>query len=117
MLRKRRGLSQEDLAGLMQRSVETVSNLERGVSLPSFTTLVRLAESLGVPIRDFFDFGDDATAADPRRQELLAALAEIARGLETDDLAVAVEQMDALAARGSKSGGGEMKGCMGPSSS
>lgn len=88
---------------MMERSVETVSNLERGVSLPSFDTLVRLAGSLGVPIRDFFDFGDDAGAGDPRRQELLAALADIARGLATDDLAIAVEQMDALAGRGSKS--------------
>ena len=100
VFRKQRGLTQEGLAARIDRSVETISNLECGRSLPSFETLVRLAESLDVPIRDFFEFGEDVAQSDAYRLELLTTLTEIARRLETRDLAVAVEQIKALAVRG-----------------
>jgi len=37
---------------MIERSVETISNLERGTSLPNEATLRRLAKSLEVPIED-----------------------------------------------------------------
>ena len=77
VIRKQRGLTQEGLAARIDRSVETISNLECGRSLPSFETLVRLAESLDVPIRDFFEFGEDVAQSDAYRLELLTTLTEI----------------------------------------
>ena len=54
-LRKRRGLTQEELAGRIGRSVETLSVLERGRATPTLPVLGRLSEALDVPLRDFFD--------------------------------------------------------------
>ena len=48
-----RGLTQEGLAERTGRSVEAISNLERGKSFPSLDTLQSLSDRLGVPIRDF----------------------------------------------------------------
>ena len=101
-VRKQHGLTQEDLAARLERSVEAVSNLERGKSLPGFETLERLSGILDVPIGDFFEFrnGGEGGKEDPQRQELLSSLMRIARRLETGDLAVALEQTKALARRG-----------------
>ena len=48
-------LTQADLAQLTLKSVETISNFERGRTVPSVQTLSVLAGNLGVNIRDFFD--------------------------------------------------------------
>ena len=67
-LRQRRGLSQEELAERIDRSLNAISNIERGRTLPNFTTLERLSEVLGVPVREFFDHQPDASD-NPRRHE------------------------------------------------
>ena len=71
-IRQRLGITQNELAAATQRSVETISAIERGKSLPNVQTLDRMASALGVPLRHFFDFGSGAT--NPKRA---AALAEI----------------------------------------
>jgi len=75
-----------------------VSQLERGVSFPSFETLERLAEALSVPLKEFFDF--DEAGGTAKRARLMTALADLTRNLSDDDLEIAVRQIDALAARG-----------------
>ena len=50
--RLERRLTQEQLAEKLGRSVETISNLERGLSRPSDATLHRLARALEVSIDD-----------------------------------------------------------------
>ncbi|MBC8257416.1 MAG: helix-turn-helix transcriptional regulator [SAR324 cluster bacterium] len=55
-LRKYRGLTQEQLAEMLDLSVEMVSFMERGVHAPSFETLECLAEVLRLPVMDLFDF-------------------------------------------------------------
>jgi len=50
--RLERRLTQEQLAEKLGRSVETISNLERGISTPSDATLHRLARALDVSIDD-----------------------------------------------------------------
>lgn len=91
-IRKDRGLSQEKLAALCDRSIEAISNLERGKNLPSFETLEKLTEALNIPARDFFDYDDD----DPERSGLLASLFDAARSLDTSDLKLAVNQVRAI---------------------
>ena len=49
-LRRKRGLTQEQLAELADLSVPYISHLERGTKTPSLAVLVRLADSLDVTV-------------------------------------------------------------------
>lgn len=53
-LREAASLTQAELAALSLKSVETISNFERGKTLPSVRTLVALAQHLGCSAADFF---------------------------------------------------------------
>lgn len=57
-LRKRRGLSQAQLAEAAQVTPLTISNIERGVNPPSFQRIEHLAEALDVEIRELFLFSE-----------------------------------------------------------
>ncbi|BDG07561.1 helix-turn-helix domain-containing protein [Anaeromyxobacter paludicola] len=48
LLRRKRGLTQEDLAEALDLSVAYVSLIERGGRNPPFTTVVAIAQALGV---------------------------------------------------------------------
>ncbi|MBF0269929.1 MAG: helix-turn-helix transcriptional regulator [Alphaproteobacteria bacterium] len=96
-IRKQRGLTQEELAEMIDRSVDAVSNMERGISLPSYETLGRLADKLGIPAKELTEsLGDDGTT-DPERIELEARLNDIARSLDKQSLRIALEQIAVLA--------------------
>ncbi|MBL4647125.1 MAG: helix-turn-helix domain-containing protein [Rhizobiales bacterium] len=58
-----KGLSQPQLGEAINKAWETVSNIERGKTAPNFSTLYDISLSLGVPMRDFFDFEDPFGAA------------------------------------------------------
>jgi transcriptional regulator with XRE-family HTH domain len=49
-IRKDRKLTQEGLAALIGRSVDAVSNIERGKGLPSLGTLEAIAAKLQFPL-------------------------------------------------------------------
>ncbi len=55
-LRKAKGISQSDLAELVNVSDATISRLERGVSTPSIQTLEKISHALNVRLKDLFDF-------------------------------------------------------------
>lgn len=94
-LRKQRGLSQEALAELIDRSPDAISNLERGISTPGYDTLDLLAQGLGVPLSDFFT---DEGAESPYRAKALARLNGAARQLDDNTLAKAAAILEILAA-------------------
>ena len=96
-IRKRRGLSQEEMAGLINRSPDTISNLERGVSLPTYETLDELAKGLKVPLADFF-LG--AETDDKVRAEAMARLTDAARQLDDKTLNTAAAIVEVLAEHG-----------------
>ena len=52
--RKQKGLTQEDLSGLLGISPQAVSKWENGVGLPDVTLFPPLAEALGLPIEALF---------------------------------------------------------------
>lgn len=95
-LRHQRGLTQEALAELIDRSVDAVSSWERGKNLPDLDTLERTAKALDVSLREFFDFPDDARTS-PLRAALIATVIDAVRALPDPDLQVAAEQIAALA--------------------
>lgn len=101
-VRRLRGLTQEELAARIGRSVEAVSALERGKSNSTIEGLDRLAEQLGVPIRDFLDYDESDKASGPQRIALLTSICDVARDLGDRDLEIAVEIVIALAGRNRK---------------
>lgn len=82
-IRKARGLTQDDLAGMIDRSVDTISALERAVNLPTYETLDRLAAGLGVPLSALFE---EAEAGSPKRTRTLERLLDAARALSDAEL-------------------------------
>jgi transcriptional regulator with XRE-family HTH domain len=55
-LRKLNRMTQEQLAEASDISVDFLSLIERGKNAPSFEIIERLASSLGVPVKELFDF-------------------------------------------------------------
>lgn len=79
-LREARGLTQEQLAERIERSVDTVSNIERGANSTRIEVAWRIAEVLGVSLPELFEFGE----VDPDRQ----------RRRQINALALALSQQD-----------------------
>ena len=83
--RKDAGLTQDQLAGMVDKSVETISNLERGHTAPSLETLGQIAIALKHPL-DWFLRGY------PNRQEreapdmLRAQIEVLVAGMSGDEL-------------------------------
>lgn len=98
--RKARKLTQEDLADLIGRSVEAVSNIERAKGLPSLDTLETIAAKLEIPIAEFFDNPRGRSKLSARRFEGLARLSELGRGLSDRSLEIAIKQLEALSDKG-----------------
>lgn len=98
--RSEAGLTQEQLADAISKSVETISNAERGRVLTSVETLEAMARALGVPLAFFFDEyrgGRDASSksagyraeiaviASNLNDRQLGLLLDLARGIERHD--------------------------------
>jgi len=49
-------MTQEVLANEIGLTVESISNIERGIHGPKFDNLEKLADILGVPVRELFEF-------------------------------------------------------------
>ena len=60
-IRKRRGMTQQQFAELLDISIDFVSLVERGLNAPSFESIEAFSIILGIPVRDFFDFSADPT--------------------------------------------------------
>lgn len=86
--RKQKGLSQAKLAELIDRSVETISHIERGVTLPNIETLLRLSDKLDTPITQMLDMSTSKKISS-WRAGLLDEIQAIANELSDKDLEIA----------------------------
>jgi transcriptional regulator with XRE-family HTH domain len=93
-LRAQRGLTQAQFAELTRKSVETISNFERGQTLPSVQTLAQISRVLNIGIAELFD--DKAPAFDPKSGAPLAMKLSL---LSTDDKELLLGMADFLHAR------------------
>lgn len=57
-VREAKGLSQKELAGLLEMPQPQYSRIESGKTDPSFTTLERIAKALGISLSDLFKADD-----------------------------------------------------------
>jgi len=55
-IRNDREITQERLSELINVTPETISRLERGVSMPSIKTLEKISRALHTSMKDIFDF-------------------------------------------------------------
>lgn len=62
-VRKSRGLTQEQFAELLDISVDFLSLVERGLNAPSFESIEAFSITLGIPVKDFFDFSSGAASS------------------------------------------------------
>lgn len=54
-------LTQEEFAFRIDKSVDTVSAIERGKNFPSYETVEAMSKVLNMPISEFYRFTDKAT--------------------------------------------------------
>ena len=55
-LRTQKGLTQEQLADAAELSIESISNMERGIFGPRFNNLEKIAAALNVEVVRLFEF-------------------------------------------------------------
>jgi putative transcriptional regulator len=60
-LREERGMTQEQLAGLVGLSRQSIISIERGRFIPSIETALRLSLALDFPIEELFWLKDQST--------------------------------------------------------
>ena len=97
--REARGLTQNQLASLMGKSVETISNFERGKVVTSLMTLGQLAQHLNIPVKSFFeDVPLDMSSSDAMSDAKLA-LRNAIDLLAEDDLEILAALADVLERR------------------
>lgn len=88
-LRRQRGLTQAELAELIDRSETFLRAVERGVSAPSLETLERLTVALDVPAAGLFPC-DNGSSTTERHARALASLSALGRGLSEANLEMAL---------------------------
>jgi len=76
-LRKAAGMSQEALAEAVGKSVDTISNIERGTLGTSFATVEKLALALKAPVYSLFEFVPPPPKTGESKESLKVSLAGI----------------------------------------
>ena len=66
-MRIERGLTQPDLAGRVGTSASNISDLERGIKVPTLTTIARLARALPCNVTELVEVLDGGTQPTKRK--------------------------------------------------
>ena len=59
-IRKKRSMTQEQFAELLDISIDFLSLVERGLNAPSFESIEAFSITLGIPVKEFFDFSPES---------------------------------------------------------
>jgi transcriptional regulator with XRE-family HTH domain len=86
-LREAQRFTQDELADRIGRSVDTVSNIERGIYATRIEVAGRIAQALKVDLADLFDFRDNVRpSADREHRRIVRNLTSLLNDLDTKNL-------------------------------
>jgi transcriptional regulator with XRE-family HTH domain len=92
--RKRRRMSQEELAHLSSFSVSFIGEVERSEKSPSLDNLNKICRALGITIQELFD---QAQPIDQSKEaEIISGIVNKIQSLSTKDLATIREMIDLM---------------------
>lgn len=94
--RQSAGLSQEALANQIERTSESISNIERGGQLPAIDTLIALSGALKLPLSELLQHVDDDRDVSKERALAEARLADLVRALSDEAVSIALLQVEVL---------------------
>lgn len=95
--RKRAEMTQETLAELIGKSAEAVSNIERGLALPTLTTLLDITRALDVPLSSLVSGIPAKKSKPPKRLALELQFQAAMDQLDDRLLETAIKQVSILA--------------------
>lgn len=93
--RKAKRLTQDQLAEKVELSSEMISKIERGIAAPSFTSIEKLSEVLGLPEAAFFSVGLVVASNNSRTHQLIKIQTQLSR-MNDEQLARATKLLSAL---------------------
>lgn len=94
--RLKRGMTQEQLASKLDRSVETISNLERGRYMTGLNTFQEIAAVFDEPMTYFFEGVEKASKSRRRRVEQELELQRLAESASERDLLMMIRLAKAV---------------------
>lgn len=95
-IRKAKGLSQEQLAELIGRSTEAISNIERGKSSPNLETVIDIRSALRIPLAELIEPLPYEASSEADRDRLIQELQAILAGVSTKHLRAIVKGARAI---------------------
>jgi DNA-binding XRE family transcriptional regulator len=93
--RKKRALTQEGLANAIEKSVDTITNIECGFSATRLGTAADIADVLGVPLADLFTFN----AIPPKirhHRDVINRFSELTHDCDGATLDLMIEALDIM---------------------
>lgn len=94
-LRKQKGMSQEDFADASGKMINTISNIERGLSDPKVTTLMSISKALDISIEELFSENTQKQAVE-KLPSNISAILQILKKQDDKILKVIQKQIEAL---------------------
>ena len=91
-----KGLTQEELAGRLGMATESISHIERGVTVPSLKTIAAMAEVLEIGVEEVFSGLNSDRKTGRKRAELEAQLRHLAIELSDKKLELVVQVATAI---------------------
>ncbi len=94
-LRKQRGLNQENFADISGKMINTISNIERGLSDPKITTLMSIAKALNISIEELFT-GNEPKQVQNELPKNITTIIQILKKQDDKTIKVIQKQIEAL---------------------
>lgn len=85
-VRKQKGLTQAQLAELLNLSTNFIGYIERGVQAPSLSTLGKIAEALGVNVGMLFCNIDVPSVKPDKKEQRINQIISTVRDMDIDDV-------------------------------